>query len=92
VRRAPTTDGYKILSIKDVPSDEWESTGLVEAPPEYGEEKYNTTYCNVNNNELLMFKERANRYDPQLRDTCKYLAQALNIPAPVVSIPLFNFP
>jgi hypothetical protein len=44
VRKAPTADGYKVLSIKDVPSNEWESTGLVEAPPEYADEKYNTTY------------------------------------------------
>lgn len=69
VRRAPTSDGYKILSIKDVPSQEWESSGLVEGPPDYGDEKYNTAYCNVNNSELVMFKERSKRYDPQLKET-----------------------
>lgn len=88
VRKAATQDGYKVLSIKDVPSSEWESTGLVEAPPDYGEEKYNTTYCNVNNSELAMFKERERRHDPQFRDTCQYLAQVLNIPAPSVSLNL----
>lgn len=69
VRKAPTTDGYKVLSIKDVPHSEWESTGLVEAAPEYADEKYNTTYMNVNNAEIEMFKERNKRYDPQLIDT-----------------------
>ena len=44
IRKAPTSDGYKVLSIKDVPQAEWESTGLVDPPPDYADEKYNTTY------------------------------------------------
>lgn len=84
VRRAPTKDGYKILSIKDVPHEEWESLGLVEPPPNYADEKYNTTYFNPNSAELVMFKSREKRYDPQLVDTLQYLQQALNLPPPKV--------
>jgi hypothetical protein len=68
-----------------VPSNEWESTGLVEAPPEYADEKYNTTYWYVNSAETEMFKERSKRYDPQFVDTLRFLQQTLNLPAPAVS-------
>jgi hypothetical protein len=88
VRRAPTTEGYKVLSIKDVPQNEWETTGLVESAPDYGDEKYNTSYCKVNGAELVMFNDRVKRYDPQLVDTLKYLQQALNLPPPAVSTTL----
>lgn len=91
VRKAPTTEGYKVLSIKDVPQEEWESTGLVEAPPDYADEKYNTSYCTPNGAEWAMFPERDKRYDPQLADTLKYLQEALNLPPPAVSFyPIFG--
>ena len=85
VRRAPTKDGIKVLSIKDVPQREWETTGLVEPPPDYADEKYNTSLCDVNDPEMVMFKSREKRYDPQLRDTLKFLQGALNVPPPAVS-------
>ena len=86
VKRAPTKDGYKILSIKDVPAREWEKTGLVQPPPDYADEEYNTSYCEVNAPEMVMFKTRDKRFDPQMRDTLKYLQRALNMPPPAVSI------
>ena len=85
VRRAPTKDGYKVLSIKDVPPDEWEETGLVESPPDYADEKYNTTYWDVNAPEMVMFKDRVERFDPPFRDTLRFLQTALNVPPPEVS-------
>jgi hypothetical protein len=90
VRKATTTEGYKVLSTRDVPQDEWETTGLVEASPEYAESIYNTSYCDVNNAEIVMFKDRAKRYDPQLVDTLKYLQESLNLPSPAVSNTIIN--
>ena len=88
VRKAPTKDGYKVLSIKDVPNSEWETSGLIEPAPDYADEKYNTTFWNINSAELVMFAERAKRYDPQMIDTWKYLQQALNLPPPQVILKL----
>ena len=69
------TQGAKILTVTEVPANEWTSTGLVIPSPDYSEGKYNTIYCETNDVELDVYEDRLKRYDPPLLDTLKALSK-----------------
>ena len=72
-KRAPTRNGTQVLSVRDVPASEWESTGLVEVAPDYGEGDYCTIYCVQNDVELDLYDQRLKRFDPPMQHTLNAL-------------------
>lgn len=42
--KAPV-EGSRVLSIQEVPMEQWRTKGLIVDPPEYQDGVYNTSYC-----------------------------------------------
>ena len=65
--------GNLILSINEVPMDQWRSEGLIMDPPDYQDGVYNTTYHNVSQFERELFDLKMMRYNPPMRKVVEYL-------------------
>ena len=65
--------GNLILSINEVPMDQWRSEGLIMDPPDYQDGVYNTSYCNASQFERELFDLKMMRYNPPMRKVVEYL-------------------
>jgi alcohol dehydrogenase class IV len=63
----------KILSLQNTNMQEWKSKGVIVDPSEYGEGKYNTLYCQVNEKEKEIYQIKSQRNDPSMREVAQYL-------------------
>jgi len=63
VYRAPV-ERNTVLSINEVPMDQWRSKGLIKDPPEYQEGTYNTSYLQVSQKERVLFDIKQGRLNP----------------------------
>ena len=78
-RLAPK-DGYRILSYVDIPSTEWEETGVWPPPPAYHKGLYYNSECDVNEAEVELFEILRFRPEVIVAEKAVKLAYDLDMP------------
>lgn len=77
INNAPLTkDGLRVLSLKDVPKQDWVSTGIWPSRPLYATGIYNTKYCPVRDSEKELFIHRSTRTETTVREAAYLLINA----------------
>lgn len=78
IRDAPKAQqGVRVLSIKDVPKNEWYIRGVIVPPPKYETRAYNTSFCMPNSAEREIYLERASRKGPTVAQATVEMMKSL---------------
>lgn len=70
--KAPV-EGDQVLSINQVPMEQWMEKRLVVNPPDYQDGVYNTSQCQVSQLERMLFDIKQARPNPPMRQVVEYV-------------------